>query len=41
MVTADDQDSDFVGNAAQEEVISEPPQIRSPVKEKSLPTNLP
>ena len=33
MVTADDQNSDFVVNAAEQKVIREPPQIRSPAKE--------
>jgi hypothetical protein len=37
MVMADDENSDFVGNAAEQKVIREPPQIRSPAKEKSLP----
>jgi hypothetical protein len=30
MVMADDEDSDFVANDAEQEVIREPPQIRSP-----------
>jgi hypothetical protein len=30
MVMADDENSDFVGNAAEQKVIREPPQIRSP-----------
>jgi hypothetical protein len=30
MVMADDQNSDFVANAAEQKVIREPPQIRSP-----------
>ena len=38
MVMADDENSDFVANAAEQEVIREPPQIRSPAKEKSLPS---
>ncbi|MFZ2077425.1 MAG: hypothetical protein WAV38_12415 [Xanthobacteraceae bacterium] len=38
MVMADDQNSDFVANAAEQKVITEPPQIRSPAKEKSLPS---
>ena len=38
MVMADDEDSDFVANDAEQEVIREPPQIRSPAKEKSLPS---
>jgi len=37
MVTANDEDSDFVANDAEQEVIREPPLIRSPAKEKSLP----
>jgi len=32
------ENSDFVGNAAEQKVIREPPQIRSPAKEKSLPS---
>jgi hypothetical protein len=28
MVMADDQDSDFVANAAEQKVIREPPQVR-------------
>ena len=38
MVMADDQNSDFVTNAAEQKLIREPPQIRSPAKEKSLPS---
>ena len=38
MVTADDQNSHFVVNAAEQKVIREPPQIRSPAKEESLPS---
>jgi hypothetical protein len=38
MVTADDQNSDFVVNGAEQKVIREPPQSRSPAKEKSLPS---
>ena len=38
MVMADDQNSDFVANAAEQKVIREPPQIRSPANEKSLPS---
>jgi hypothetical protein len=30
MVMADDENSDFVANAAEQKVIREPPQIRSP-----------
>jgi hypothetical protein len=30
MVMADDENSDFVANAADQKVIREPPQIRSP-----------
>jgi hypothetical protein len=30
MVMADDENSDFVANDAEQEVIREPPQIRSP-----------
>jgi hypothetical protein len=30
MVMADDENSDFVANAAEQEVIRKPPQIRSP-----------
>jgi hypothetical protein len=30
MVMADDEDSDFAANDAEQEVIREPPQIRSP-----------
>jgi hypothetical protein len=30
MAMADDENSDFVGNAAEQKVIREPPQIRSP-----------
>jgi hypothetical protein len=30
MVMADDQNSDFVANAAEQKMIREPPQIRSP-----------
>ena len=37
MVMANDEDSDFVANDAEQEVIREPPLIRSPAKEKSLP----
>jgi hypothetical protein len=38
MVIPDDQNSDFVVNAAELKVIREPPQIRSQAKEKSLPS---
>ena len=38
MVMADDENSDFVANAAEKKVIREPRQIRSRAKEKSLPS---
>jgi hypothetical protein len=40
MVTADDQNSDFVVNAADQKVGREPPQMRSPAEEKSLPQQI-
>jgi hypothetical protein len=40
MVMADDANSDFVVNAAEQKVMREPPQIRSPAKEKSLPSKI-
>ena len=37
-MTANDQNSDFVVNAAEQKVIREPPQMRSPAEEISLPS---
>ena len=38
MVMADDQNSDFVVQRRGTEIVRGPPQIRSPAKEKSLPS---
>ena len=38
MVMANDEDSEFLANDAEQGSDKEPPQIRSPAKEKSLPS---